>query len=212
MRIIVIGASGFALEAAWLAEDCGHEVVGFLDDNLEKQSQTVMNRSVLGRVDQWIEFSDCFFVVAIGSPRIRYRVVQAMKSMGAPLFATLIHPSVIKSEYVQFGEGSLVCAGCVITVQVSMGEHCIINLNTTIGHETEIGNFVTVAPISAISGDVTIEDFVEVGTSSSIRQGLKLACGSMVGMGAVLTKDAEPFNVYAGIPAKSIKKLTDDFE
>ena len=207
MNIIVVGASGFALEAAWLAEDCGHNVVGFLDDDPTKQETTVLGKPVLGTIESWIKFSEHHFVVAIGSPRSRHKVVNNMKRQGLPNFITLIHPSVIKSKYISIDEGTLICAGCILTVNIEIGKYCIVNINTTIGHEVKIGDFSTIAPIVAVSGNVELDNFTEVGTGSSIRQGVSIGRGAMLGMGSVLTKNIPPLKIYAGIPAKPLKDL-----
>jgi sugar O-acyltransferase (sialic acid O-acetyltransferase NeuD family) len=205
--LIVVGGGGFAKEVIWLARDCGFTVVGVLDDNVEMHGKTVLNAPVLGSVADWKKFAEYKFVVAIGSPRTRKVVVEKMQTMGTPSFTSLLHPSVIKSQEVSFGEGCIVCAGMVFTVEITVGQHCIFNLNGTVGHECEIGNFVTVAPMAAISGNVKLEDYVEVGTGAALRQGLTLQRGSMVGMGAVLTKNIPANTIYAGNPAKPLKEL-----
>ena len=83
----------------------------------------------------------------------------------------------------------------------------ILNLNVTVGHDDEIHDFVTVAPMVALSGNVTLEEGVEVGTGAAIRQGITMACGSMLGMGGILTKDSEANTIYVGSPAKPLKHL-----
>lgn len=205
--LIVVGGGGFAKEVIWLARDCGFSVAGVLDDNVEMHGKTVLDAPVLGYVADWKKFAEYKFVVAIGSPRTRKLVVEKMQKVGNPLFASLIHPSVIRSQEVSFGEGCIVCAGMIFTVEITVGQHSIFNLNGTVGHECEIGNFVTVAPMAAISGNVKLEDYVEVGTGASLRQGLTLQRGSMVGMGAVLTKNIPANTIYAGNPAKPLKEL-----
>ena len=207
MDIVVIGASGFALEAAWLAEECGHNVIGFLDDALEKQGTIVLKKPVLGTIEHWTKFKEYYFIIAIGSPRSRKAVVEKMQQLGQPMFATLIHPSVQKSEYITVGNGTLICAGCVLTVNIDIGEHCIININSTIGHEVKIGSFSTIAPIVAVSGNVTLEEFSEVGTGASIRQGISIGRGAMLGMGSVLTKNIPNFKIFAGNPAKPLRDM-----
>ena len=47
-------------------------------------------------------------------------------------FAVLIDPSVLMSERIQIGEGGIVCAGSILTVDIKPGCHSIINLNCTI--------------------------------------------------------------------------------
>ena len=210
-KLIVIGGGGFAKEVVWLAQDCGYQVVGILDDNTDMHGQEAMGIEVLGSVDTWTAYQDCQFILAIGSPRIRHLVYQKMlnASQGAatPKFATLVHPNVIKSDSVSIGEGSIICAGCVLTVEIAIGRHTILNLSDTIGHESFLGDFVTLAPMVAISGNVTLSDYSEVGTGAAIRQGLTIAKGGMLGMGGVQTKDIPENAIFAGNPAKPLKTL-----
>ncbi len=204
--IVIVGYGGFGREVFWLARDCGYDVLGFLDDGATPGNYG--RYKVLGSVDDWLRYPDAEFVVAIGNPRTRKKVVGAMKDMGEPKFATLIHPSVVMdSETIQIGEGTMICAGCVGTVDFKLGEHVIINIKCTVAHDDLVGNFVTVAPLVAISGNVTLGDGVEVGTGAALRQGITMADGAMLGMGGTLTKDAEANMIYIGSPAKPFKEL-----
>lgn len=207
-KLIVVGGGGFAKEVIWLAEDCGFEIVGVLDDNPDAQISKIAGYDVLGTISDWVDFKECYFVVAIGSPRTRKLVVDKMSAAEErPNFAKLVHPSVIKSPRVNFGQGTIVSSGMTFTVDIEVGEHCIFNLNGTVGHECQIGDFVTVAPMSAISGNVEIKDLAEIGTGAAVRQGVTIGKGSMVGMGAVLTKNVPNCEIFAGNPAKFLKEL-----
>lgn len=206
-QLVVVGGGGFAKEVIWLAIDCGFNVVAVLDDSSEMQGKHVLGVPVVGGVINWTSYKECQFVVAIGSPRTRKAVVEKMLTLGQPNFAKLIHPSVIKSETVTFSGGCIVCAGMVFTVDIVVGEHSIFNINGTVGHECNIGSFVTVAPMVAISGNINLHDFVEVGTGACLRQGITINRGSMLGMGAVLTKNIPEFCIYAGNPGKHLKEL-----
>lgn len=55
-------------------------------------------------------------------------------------------------------------------------------------------------------GDISIEDDVFIGAKAIILPGLKVDTGTVIGAGSVLTKDTEPYEIYAGNPAKFIKK------
>lgn len=55
-------------------------------------------------------------------------------------------------------------------------------------------------------GDIAIGDNVFIGTKAIILPGLTIADASVIGAGAVLTKDTAPFYIYAGNPARFIKK------
>ena len=205
-KLIVVGGGGFAKEIVWLARDCGYEVVGVLDDNVHAHSELVADAKIIGVIDDWKKYTDVEFVIAIGSPRTRKTVYEKMAHSGKPRFAKLIHPSAIVSPFVNIDEGTIICAGCIVTVDVVIGAHCIFNLNVTIGHDCVISNFTTIAPMVAVSGNVTMLLCVEVGTGASIRQGLTLGSGSMLGMGAVLTKSISECVIFAGNPARRLKE------
>ncbi|MYM82953.1 acetyltransferase [Duganella sp. FT50W] len=206
--LIIIGASGFGLEVHFLAERLGRRVKGFLDDNANLAGATVLGAPVLGKIESWTAHPECEFVVAIGNPRIRRKVVAQMGALGTPAFATLIDPAALLDQrLVALGQGSIICAGAMFTTQITLGQHCIVNLNATIGHEATLGDFVTIAPLAAISGCVRLADLVEVGTSACVRQGVTMGPGSMLGMGGVLTKDAEANTLLIGNPARMLRQL-----
>jgi len=50
-----------------------------------------------------------------------------------------------------------------------------------------------------------IEDDVWIGYGSTIMSGVRIGQGSIIAAGSVVTKDAEPYSIYAGVPAKKIK-------
>jgi sugar O-acyltransferase (sialic acid O-acetyltransferase NeuD family) len=205
--IIIIGGGGFAKEVIWLANDCNRKVRGVLDDNAETHGIIIQGAEVLGNINTWLEYSDCEFIIAIGSPRTRSKVCSNMFKLGTPSFTTLIHPSVKYSNTVSFGEGVIVCAGTILTVDVNIGDHNILNLNVTVGHECIFSEFVTVAPMAAISGNVSLSEYVEIGTGALVRQGLSIGLGAMLGMGGVLTKNIPKLMIFAGNPAKKLKEL-----
>jgi acetyltransferase-like isoleucine patch superfamily enzyme len=53
---------------------------------------------------------------------------------------------------------------------------------------------------------IVIEDDVWVGFQAVILPGVTIGHGSIVGAGAVVTKDVEPYTVVVGIPARPLKR------
>lgn len=207
-KLIIIGAGGFGLEVFWLAERLGYEVIGFLDDGHDQDKEVISGKKILGKVSDWQTFKESQFTLAVGSPVTRKKIYNKMTEASAkPLFATLIDPFARVGINVNIGEGSIICAGVVLTAQINVGIQTIINLNCTIGHETKIGNFVTIAPLTAISGRVIIGENVELGTSSAVRPGLEIGSNSLLGMGGILTKNMPENTVFYGNPAKFIKSV-----
>jgi len=57
-----------------------------------------------------------------------------------------------------------------------------------------------------------IEDDVWIGHGSIILSGVRIGQGSIIGAGSVVTKDVEPFSIYAGNPARMIKPRFETIE
>lgn len=206
--LIIVGASGFGKEVAWLAKRLGIEILGFLDDDKNLKCEFFYNYPVLGLIDDWINYSNVDFTIAIASPRIRKLIVNKMFLTGTPEFKTLIDPSVeVDNDEIEIGKGSIICAGSICTANVKIGNFSIINKQCSIGHDVIISDFCTIAPKTMVGGSVHLQDGVEVGASCSIRQQLTVEKGANIGMGSVVVKSVEPNSLYLGSPAKKIRLL-----
>ena len=56
----------------------------------------------------------------------------------------------------------------------------------------------------------SIGNDVWIGNRVMIKAGVKIADGAVVGMGSIVTKDIGPYEIWAGNPAKLIRKRFDD--
>lgn len=109
---------------------------------------------------------------------------------------------------------------------ITIGDNCRINENVYI-EGAVIGNYVMIAPNVTIYSSThiflsteipmvmqgqtkevasIIEDDVWIGNRVIIMPGLKIGTGSIIGAGAVVTKNVEPFSIVGGVPAKLIRK------
>ncbi len=211
--LYIIGAGGFGREVAWLVERINASkptwnLKGFIDDNPSLWGSCEDEYPVLGGCDYLLkeaENGNVFAVCAIGAAKVRKRIVDKLD--GNVLFATVIDPSVILSKRVEIGEGCIICAGTILTVDIKIGNHVIINLDCTIGHDDVIHNFVTFYPSVNVSGNVEVGAYSEMGTGMQIIQGKKIGTGSIVGAGAVVVRDIPDHCTAVGSPAKPIKFL-----
>lgn len=209
--LIIIGASGFGREAAWLTERINQDeavwnLLGFIDDNDELQGGDINGYPVLGKTDDVLRYKDAYFVCAVGASAVREKIISRIKAADPGIrFGTLIDPSVLCSELVSIGEGSIICAHTIITVNVTIGEHVIINLDCTIGHDAVLKDFVTLYPSVNVSGATTIGRCSELGTGMQIIQGKTVGNNTIVGAGAVVVKDLPDNCTAVGSPAKPIK-------
>ena len=123
-------------------------------------------------------------------------------------FATIVDPSVILSKRVVIGEGTIICAGTIATVDISIGKHVIINLDCTLGHDDVIEDFVTIYPSVNVSGNVRVGECSEIGTGVQIIQGKKIKSNTIIGAGAVVIKNIDKPGTYVGVPARE-KRFND---
>lgn len=61
-------------------------------------------------------------------------------------------------------------------------------------------------------GKIVIEENVNIGMNAAIMPGVRIGKNSIVGFGAVVTKDVEPGSVVAGIPAKKIETIEEYYQ
>lgn len=209
-ELYILGSGGFARETYWIVKRVNEVspewiVRGFIEDNSSNIGNTVDDLSVIGN-SEYLNAIDhqVWCVSAIGSPTIRKRSVEKIKS---PLvgFANIIDPSVKMSNSVTIGEGNIICADSILTVDIKVGNHVIINLDCTIGHDSVISDYVTINPGSNISGNDVIGSEVEIGTGTRIIQGKHIADKAIIGAGAVVSKDLPANCTAVGVPAKPIK-------
>jgi acetyltransferase-like isoleucine patch superfamily enzyme len=106
----------------------------------------------------------------------------------------------------QVGEGVIVCAGTIATVNVRFEPFCMVNLSCTIGHEAVIGRGSVLNPTVNISGGVELGSGVLVGTGVQILQYVKIGDGATIGAGAVVNKNVNAETTVVGIPAKELIK------
>lgn len=105
------------------------------------------------------------------------------------------------------------CVGPSVNVY-NLGK-VIVRENSVISQETMLcggTHDLSLSTLPLLVGDIELGEEVFVGARAIILPGINIGSGAVVGAGAVVTKDVEPWAIVAGNPAKFIKKrvLKDD--
>ena len=206
-NIVIIGASGFGREVAWLIENSDNwNVIGFVDDNKNLENKSMNDYPVLGTIDFLLNVNEkTNAVVAIGNPQTRKKIVERLQSNKNISFPNIVDKDVIIDKTVTLGFGNIICKGNILTTNIEIGNFNHINLNCTVGHDVQFNDYITVYPGVNISGNVIINDCVEVGTGTKIIQGKKIVKETVIGAGSVVVKDIVENGTYIGVPAKQMK-------
>ncbi|MEA2558083.1 MAG: hypothetical protein QOG88_1621 [Actinomycetota bacterium] len=203
--LVIVGTGGQAREIhaiveALVAAGEPWNVLGFIED--AQGPETVHGLPVLRPLDWLAEHADVAVATGIGATPMRARVIDRIAGFGARTFPTLIHPAASVGPRVEFGEGTIVCPGAVLTTDIRVGAHALLNFGCTVGHDAVIGDLVTVAPGAHISGTVHIGRGADVGTGASIIQGLQIGDWAVIGAGAAVIRDVPPNRTAVGVPAR----------
>ena len=197
-NIAIIGAGGFAREVAWLVEDSGGRVGAFYESDEVWVQRSVGGLPVLP-LSQF-DPGKLHAAIAIGNPAARRKLRDLMPADTE--YPTLVHPNVVMSRRVQIDKGTIICASSILTCDIVIGQHVHLNLGTTVGHDCRLADFVTTAPAVNLSGNCDLGEGSYYGTNACLREGISVAAGATVGMGAVVVASLTEAAVYLGNPAR----------
>lgn len=203
--LCIIGAGGFGREVLGLWEDVCR-AKGLQPDVVFAEEDNIHTPRVLGerKVEllSSLDYEAYIFVIAIADVRTRQRIATAHPKLN---FTTLIHPTAVLGRDITIGPGSIICAGCILTCDISFGRHTHLNLATTVGHNTTCGDFLTTAPGARISGRCTLGTGVHLATGAMLRDGIRIGNNVLIGMGGVVVSDILEQGTYVGVPARRLR-------
>jgi len=188
--IAIIGYGGFAREIGCRLKPDTYRY--FIPNELYTTKKYDKNILPMHKLD----YKNSQVIVAIGNGLTRKRIINEIENYAK--FYTFIdkHVKILDKTNVNIGEGSLICAGSILTTNINIGKHSIININNTIGHDVNIGNFCTSSPSVNISGNCNISDLVTIGTNSCIKEKIKIVDNVIIGMGSCIIKDITESGTY----------------
>lgn len=142
-------------------------------------------------------------MVAIANPKNRADIVKKLPE--ETQYFTWIHPTaIIMDDATHIGDGSFIGAYCIITTNVTIGKHAILNRGNHIGHDSVIGDYFSAMPGSIISGNCMIKDCVYLGSNSCVKENLTIASNVTIGMVAAAVSNIVSSGTYIGVPTKKI--------
>ncbi len=191
MKLALFGYGGHARE---VAAQIGENVTFFVDDIYAK-----------GLIRPISEFDTKKYLMMVAVADCEDRAEIVSKLPKDTEYFTFIHPtSLIMGEDIIIGEGSFIGANSILTTNIRIGNHSILNRGNHIGHDCTIGNYFSAMPGSIISGNVYAGNMVYIGTNSSVREKTKICSNVKIGLNSGVVKDIDEPGIYIGTPAKKI--------
>ena len=217
-KVIIFGVQDFAqLAKFYLQHDSEHEVVAFsVNERYLPEANTFEGLPVVAFENVEATYPPTEFkFFAPMSPsrmnRLRESVYQQIKQKGYEMI------SYISSRATVF-PGAVIGDNCFIlednTIQpfTTIGNNVVLWSGNHIGHHGIIKDHVSFTSHVVLSGHCVVESFSFFGVNATIRDGIHIAEGSLIGMAAAITRDTEPWGVYKGNPAKKGETLSSDLD
>jgi len=179
-------------------------VIGFWGRDEDAGQTTPEGFRTLAEADVKPYLPDLWAAAPIGDPRIRLRAVQKAEALGCR-FATLFGPDVqFAEEYSRAAPGSIIATASVVSVNVTIGAHAIVNGGCIIGHDCVIEEFATLSPGCMLAGYTTVRRGATLGVGAMTVEHREIGEGAVVGAGGVVVKDIPAGATAIGVPAKPV--------
>ena len=207
-RLIIVGAGGLGREVEALARTDyanGKEwyIGGFLDTREDQLVDVDVDTGVIGDPQTYVPGDDDIFIVAIGDPKLKRKLVAPLKLKGA-YFANL-RTNVKMAPRVRYG--SVVFGDCArISVETTIGDFVYIGDDCVIGHDVTIADYAHVGTRCFVAGNAQIGEGAVIHPMSSIAIGVKVGKGATVGLGSVVFHDVPEGATVVGNPARKLDK------
>lgn len=211
--IVIYGAGGHGRETALLIETliargAPWQLVGFVDDNIAAHHTLCGGLPVHGGMEYLVRHSgECLVALGIGNPAIKREIVERIHAY-ARGFPVLVHPSVELNDRITIRQGTQLHAGTIATVDITIGEFVTCNRRVDISHDCVVDDFATIAPAVTLTGAVHVETGADVGAAATCIPGTRIGAWSVIGAGAVVTRDIPAHVTAVGVPARILDRDT----
>jgi sugar O-acyltransferase (sialic acid O-acetyltransferase NeuD family) len=164
---------------------------------------------VLGPISSVKDHPLAKIIVSTGHPGFYFSRKRIVERLGLPpdRYATLIHPLASIGRSVEVGGGTVLLAGAVATAAVRIGAHVAVMPGAVFTHEDVVGDYATFGSGARLAGRVTVGVGAYIGSGALIRESRSIGPWALVGMGSVVLEDVPAAEVWAGVPARRLRKV-----
>lgn len=211
--LIVLGAGTYASVVTELAASCGFETMRYLDDSQELDGTDLegipVQSPILTHLPDKAEISpETAFAVAIGSNPARLAWLQLLQKRQLDI-PTLISPLAYISPTASIADGCIIHHNSSVWTGAAIGLGTILSPHATVAHHTSLAEGCFVSSAANVGASIEVSECAMFGMGSTTSTGVKtIAPHSLIGAGATVVRDTEAYGVYAGTPARLLRKAT----
>lgn len=214
-KLVIFGIEATARVAHYFFDtDSDFEVVAFTVNQQYIDSNEFMGLPLVPfeQITESHPPSEYLMYVAIGYSdmnRLRAAKYHEAKEMGYQLASYVSSRCTYLSEN-NVGDNTLIMEDNTIQPFVKIGNDVILWSGNHVGHDTIIEDHVFVASHAVISGFVRVCSYCFIGVNATLRDAITIAPETLIGAGAVITKDTEQADVF--VPPRPVKLDKKSFE
>lgn len=125
-------------------------------------------------------------------------------------WATIIHHTAFIDNTVVIEPGVFVMFNAYIAPRTHIGKCTMIKANTNIGHDVTIGAISHIAMGATVVSCSNIGYCSDVAVSSTVLANKTIGNFAMLGASSLLTHDIPNNQIYAGVPARYLKEMSNE--
>lgn len=216
-RVILFGESQLAsLAHFYLRHDSPHEVVAFTVDAAYRKGDTYEGLPLVDfeTIAERYSPEDYAMFLPISFKRmshLRRQKLEAARAMGYEIISYVSSKATTWPD-LDVGENCFIFEDNTIQPFVTIGDNCVLWSGNHIGHHTTIGDHVFITSQVVISGACSIHDHAFFGVNATVRDETIIGEATLVGMGALITRDTEPYSIHLGAKGKVARGKSVDLD
>lgn len=218
-RLLIIGGHGSGEITISLFEDINQAtdewiIEGFLTD-IKPKGEYLGKYKVVGSTDEIKDYVNKGYYINYTlhcTTKNKFERVEKFKALNIPLEAnaTGVHPKAHIHPSSEIGHGAVVCAMASTSFAVKIGNFVNLYPFSYIAHDSIVEDYTMLTAHSVVGARVQAGEGVHMGLNSCVREDISIGRYAIVGMGSVVTKDINDFQVVVGNPARHLKYLTNE--
>lgn len=218
MSKIVIFGNTLTAELAlyYLQNDSEHEVVAFTveEEFIEEQQFHGLPLVPFETVEKAYPPSEFKFFAPLTEKnmnQVRARVYEQGLEKGYSYISYISSHATVLTD--KIGENCFILEDNTIQPYVTIGNNCVLWSGNHIGHHGIIGDHVFFTSHVVLSGRCEVGDYCFFGVNATIRDKSVLGEGTLIAMGANLTRQkTEPWSIWKGNPAEKSSLSSKDIK
>ncbi len=214
--VVIYGAGSQTIVLAEFLDRIGYEVVAVFNDWPTSASPIAGVPVICSgeAVERWLGDrppGELGFMVAIGNQHGARRLeLHRWLSQRGLAAADAIHPRAYIAQGAEVGPGCQILMSATVGAKACLGSQVILNTAASVDHECVVGDGVHLGPGARLSGRVKVGRCTFIGMGAVVLPDVTIGEDVIIGAGAVVTRPVPDGQIFAGVPARILKKRPDN--